>query len=101
MQIGENQTDPDELKKKPSPTFKGSGVFAVPDPREHAGYQKFVVPNITYQDCVQRGAFCMAFKWVPRLLDPSVTTCPLPPNGMLCVKSCGNDLRLCLNGICA
>jgi hypothetical protein len=102
MQFGDDQTDAKELKKATSPTELGSGVFAVPDPKrpDYMAYRKVVVPQITYQDCKQRGAFCMAYRWVARQLDPLVTTCPLPPNGMLCVKSCANDLCLCVNGTC-
>lgn len=102
MQIGDDQTDVDELLKASGPQHLGSGVFAVPNPEQPAymAYTKVVVANITYPDCRQRGAFCIAFKWVTRTLNASVTTCPQPPNGMLCVKSCANDLCLCVNGLC-
>jgi hypothetical protein len=100
MQIGDDQTDAAEVQKV-DPLHRGSGVFAVPDPEQatYMAYTKKVVPNITYPECRQRGAFCIAFKWVPRTLDAAITTCPQPPNGMLCVKSCANDV--CFNHQCA
>jgi hypothetical protein len=99
MQIGLDQTDETEVANV-APDFKGSGVFAVPNPFEpqFMAYTKAVVPGLTYQDCRQRGAFCIAFKWVAK--NANITSCPLPLYGKLCVGSCGSDLCLCINGIC-
>ncbi|MPR06184.1 hypothetical protein [Microvirga tunisiensis] len=104
MQPGDNQTGDDALKEASS-TTRGTGIFSVPDPtsQDYMAHKKVVVPDITYQECIRRGAFCIAYKWVARILDPddpAETECPKPPNGMLCAGSCANDLCLCVNGIC-
>ena len=99
MTFGENQTDPSDLANATSAT-RGSGIFAVPNPLvgNFGSVTKIVVKSITYTECVQRGMFCIAFKWVPRQLDANVTACPT--QGSLCVKSCANDLCLCIDGTC-
>jgi hypothetical protein len=56
------------------------------------------VNKITYPDCVQRGLFCIAFKWSLKTPDEDVTTCPT--SGALCVKSCARDLCLYIKGTC-
>lgn len=95
---GDNQTTKSALDSAIAGK-KGSGVFAVADPRsnEPMAVQKVIVPNIEYLDCVRRGAFCLAFKWVPEVLSEK-STCPNP--GTPCVHDCSDDLCLCVGGRC-
>lgn len=96
--FGDNQTTQAALDSAISGK-RGTGVFGVPDPRssEPMAVQKVIVPNIDYVDCVQRGAFCLAFKWVPGLLSEQ-SPCPNP--GTPCIDDCSNDLCLCIGGRC-
>src|SRR6185312_1018150 len=50
MQIGDDQTDLQEVAKASGPQHLGSGVFAVPNPEssDYMAYSKVIVPNITY-----------------------------------------------------
>jgi hypothetical protein len=97
--MAENQTS-DEAIEKADASTKGSGIFAVPDPTsaQPGAVTKIIVKDISYPECVRRGRPCIAFKWVPRILDTSVTKCPYP--GGLCKNSCSNDLCLCIDGTC-
>jgi hypothetical protein len=93
----QNQTPPDSFKNF-SPGHKGSGVFAIPDPHrdELGAFKKDIVLGITYGSCTRRGAFCIAFKWVPHALND--TQCPTP--GEPCKGFCADDRCLCIEGKC-
>ena len=66
MDIMQNQTDP-RLLRGLSPSQRGTGVFLVPNPDSevYGDGTSVLVPNITYDQCIMRGAFVIAFKWVP------------------------------------
>jgi hypothetical protein len=81
----------------------GTGVFGVPDPqqKEFGAIKKVVIPSLTYDDCILRGFFVIAFKWVPYRSTPiptALSECPLA--GERCVDECAHDLCLCINGRC-
>ena len=48
----------------------GTGIFLVPDVEQsnRGEVKKVLVPNITYHNCVQRGANCV-YKWVPHFVS--------------------------------
>jgi hypothetical protein len=91
----DNQTKPFSLDTDQN---IGTGVFAVPDPEnpEFGAAKAVVVPRITYQECVMRGEFTMAFKWIPG--PQAYIECPVV--GERCVKDCGHDYCLCVRGRC-
>jgi hypothetical protein len=96
--MGENQTRSDDLNGV-SATNKGSGVFAIPDPRSgQDAVTKVIVKGLTYEECVKRGRRCIAFKWVHKQLAENETDCPTP--GMLCKDDCAHDACLCIDGRC-
>jgi hypothetical protein len=101
MPTVQNQTDQNDLLNIDPDHFEGSAVFAIPDPTSNnfGAITKEIVYPITYQACINRGYFCIAFKWVPRELSTSIKKCPTP--GAPCVKDCAAaDLCLCINGRC-
>jgi hypothetical protein len=71
----------------------------VPNPeREIFGaFVKRMVRQLTYDDCVRRGALCIAFKWVPRDLT-NEKPCSTP--GLPCDISCHDDMCFCIDGQC-
>jgi hypothetical protein len=100
----QNQTDPDVLKSGDATTL-GTGIFAVPDPasEEFGAVRKEMVDDITYEDCVKRGHFVRAFKWVPRTAgqqDQTMlkNTCAIA--GVRCVDRCAPANCLCVDGVC-
>ena len=95
----QNQTNPLYFKEF-SPETQGSGVFAIPDlDSDHLGaFKKEIVTKITYDSCVRRGAFCIAFKWTPHQLNTNDTKCSTP--GEVCKGSCADDKCLCIEGKC-
>jgi hypothetical protein len=96
----DNQTNPAHLEPK-EPNEKGTGVFAVPDPQsgEFGAAKAIIVNGITYDECVKRAEFTMAFKWIPQRLSSAVIPCPV--KGERCVKDCGDDYYcLCVKGRC-
>jgi hypothetical protein len=97
--MGDNQTKEEEVQSITAGT-KGSGIFAVPNPesREADGIRKVIVTDIDYPMSVQLGRNCVAFKLVPRILPKDDVKCA--NDGHLCVKTCANDLCLCVNGTC-
>lgn len=96
--FGDNQTTQSALEAAIAGKT-GSGIFAVANPRssEPMAVQKVIVPNIDYRDCVQRGAFCLAFKWVPGVFAEES---PCTSAGAPCVRDCSEDLCLCVGGRC-
>jgi hypothetical protein len=94
--VADNQTKPSYLSVDEK---FGTGVFAVPDPKkpEFGAAIAVVVPNITYQDCVMRGEFTIAFKWIP---GAQAHTIKCPVEGEPCVEDCGHDYCLCVKGRC-
>jgi hypothetical protein len=61
-----NQTFPDCHKALAKDAAQlGTGLFVVPAPENGVPEWKIVrVPNLTYRECVKRGANCGAFQWV-------------------------------------
>jgi hypothetical protein len=95
----QNQTSPAALANAASGAL-GSGVFIVPDVVE-GGFgrvSKIIIPNITYVDCIRRGVYCIAFKWVLRQLNPQASSCPTP--GANCTGDCAHDECACVDGQC-
>lgn len=99
----QNQTDPAELTNI-DPNTRGTGIFAVPDPTkpDFGAITKLPpVHDLTYDECIMRGFFCVAFKWIankPGRLVPNSTQCP--DAGLPCVTTCRSDLCLCIKGRC-
>jgi len=100
MQNKQNQTEPSWLAQYA--TDLGTGIFILPDvtqPKLRA-YKKELVQDITYQDCVQRGALTIAFKWVPKsvssYMDIKSTTCGHEP----CIDTCVEPGCTCVDGMC-
>jgi hypothetical protein len=82
----------------------GTGIFLIADVESdiYGAANKVFVQDITYSECIKRGQFAMAFKWVPnseasvyQLRDTSCT-----PHS--CVKSCVEKGCMCNEprGIC-
>ena len=97
----QNQTSQKDLTNIDPDQFEGTGVFAVPDPNseDFGAVKKVAISPLTYDACIRRGFFCVAFKWLPRKLSTAITDCPTP--GAPCVDDCANqDLCLCVNGRC-
>lgn len=72
MQCLKNQTSieaVDKLLQKINEnidTASGTGVFLTGDPDSlPSPYKKVFVENIKYAECLQRGVYCFAFKWIP------------------------------------
>ncbi|MCL5999203.1 MAG: hypothetical protein M1546_24535 [Chloroflexi bacterium] len=61
-----NQTDPNWLEGL-QPEQLGTGLFLLPDvfSERYAAMIVAAVPQITYPQCVLRGMFAVAYKWVP------------------------------------
>jgi hypothetical protein len=95
----DNQTDPSYLESGDS-SEEGTGIFAVPDPQnaEFGAAKAIVVAGIKYTECVLRGEFTMAYKWIPKRIMAAVTKCPVA--GQRCVRDCGHDSCLCVRGRC-
>lgn len=95
----QNQTSPTELANAALGAV-GSGVFIIPDVVEggFGAVNKIIIPNITYLDCIRRGIYCIAFKWVSRQLNPQATSCPTP--GAICTGDCAHDECACVDGQC-
>jgi len=98
MATVQNQTSLNDLLKSGEGT-SGTGIFLVPDPTrgDFGAFEKVRVQKITYQDCVRRGVFCIAFKWVPRALTAE-SPCSTPNEP--CDIGCADDNCFCINGRC-
>jgi hypothetical protein len=68
-EMAQNQTKQEWLEAS-EPNTLGTGLFLVPDVQSDqvGAVQKVVVPDITYKQCIQRGMFVVAFKWVPHTI---------------------------------
>src|SRR5438876_914956 len=100
MATVQNQTDPKELLTAASGA-PGTGIFLVPDVRVEAAFGatiKMIIPNLTYNECIQKGIYCVAFKWVSRILSSQTTPCATP--GAPCVTWCDDDQCFCKDGQC-
>lgn len=89
-----NQTDSKSISAIASAqsmtTELGVGLFLLPDPEKGAlEFKKIIVEGITYKECIQRGHYCLAFKWVPGKLDRKA---------LLCHSGCENGL--CTDTFC-
>jgi len=102
----DNQTNPEWLIEL-TPESLGTGIFLMPDvfSERFGDMIAPAVPNITYGNCIQRGMFAVAFKWVPERIStyeallkspkcygPCVDTCKQP--GCICNKITGQCVRL-------
>ncbi len=82
----------------------GTGIFLIADVESdiYGAAKKVFVGDITYSECIKRGQFVMAFKWIPnskaQLSDLQSTSCT--PHK--CVDSCVEDGCMCnkIQGIC-
>lgn len=70
-----NQTHPDwhtqlrNLSLAPEQASLGTGIFILPNPMQSAdAFQTVLVPDLSYEECIERGFNCIAFKWVPEAL---------------------------------
>jgi hypothetical protein len=89
-----NQTDPKWLTQAGS---LGTGVFIVPNVQEPGqSVQKEFVEDITYQECVKRAVYCVAFKWVPH----NITLNKNLLCGSPCVETCVEAGCVCFDGTC-
>lgn len=94
-----NQTDLDSLSDMSLYELNnlGTGIFLIPNVESsiYADAKKVFVPDITYGDCVRRGEFAMAFKWVPHseatFLELSTARCTCRP----CISSCVEKSCIC------
>jgi hypothetical protein len=86
----QNQTDPDWLSGL-SPSDLGTGLFLIPDVHSDrfGAVKKEFVPGITYSECIRRGLFVIAFKWIPiRVHDFSTLQAQAGHCGQPCTCSC-------------
>jgi hypothetical protein len=100
MATVQNQTHPKEFINAASGA-PGTGIFLVPDLGIEAAIGatiKITIPNLTYSECIQKGLYCIAFKWVSRILSSQATQCTTP--GAPCVTWCDDDLCMCKEGHC-
>src|SRR3954467_9316721 len=100
MMTIQNQTNPGELQNM-TPQTQGTGIFAVPDPdqRRFGAIRRVVVSGITYDQCIQYGFFCVAFKWFQGVRSDT----PCPSAGEACTPLTGcspPDVCFCINGRC-
>jgi hypothetical protein len=74
-----NQTHPEVLAAAgrngvDALSIPGFGVFVIPAPEKGIlEYKVVVVEDLTYLECVKRGANCPAFKWVNRGFEWTTT----------------------------
>lgn len=97
-----NQTDPTDLLDI-EPTDLGTGIFLIPDIQDpqFGAMRKEFIPDISYLECVRRGSFAFAFKWVPQTVASEAqlrhSNCSAP-----CVQTCVMKGCLCntSRGVC-
>lgn len=104
----DNQTNPEWLIELTSESL-GTGMFLIPDvfSEEFGAMTASAVRRITYSNCIQRGMFTVAFKWVPERVatyeslrkspechGPCVDTCKQP--ACICNKVTGQCVRATL-----
>jgi hypothetical protein len=102
MMTIQNQTDPAQIAGI-GPQTPGIGIFAVPDPtqRRFGAVTKVVLQDITYNECIQYGYLCVAFKWVQSMSVATVTgPCPTPGAPCVPLTGCAHDLCFCIEGQC-
>lgn len=80
----------------------GTGVFLVADPQKTSGpaARTLLVKDITFSECVRRGAYAISFKWVPRRVRPEIKVEDEGPCQGSCVDTCPRPLCFCENGSC-
>jgi len=90
-----NQTDPAELANVTA-TSKGTGIFLIPDVRNDTfgAMHKEIVGGLTYTECIMRGQFAHAFKWVTDTVEEEVVLRQATCNNRRCVKTC--KIRGCI-----
>lgn len=101
MAIVQNQTNPNELANAASGS-PGTGIFLIPDLGIEAAFgatRKTVIPNLTYNECIQKGIYCVAFKWASKILSTQVPPLCSTPDAP-CVTFCDDDLCFCKEGHC-
>lgn len=91
----DNQTDPNDLANV-SPNDPGIGIFLVPNVQsdQYAAALKVYVPDIKYAECIRRGQFALAFKWVPAAIA-TVSQLQQSHCSGPCVTSCAGKGCVC------
>jgi hypothetical protein len=101
--VMDNQTDPADLVSVTAIT-KGTGIFLIPDLKSDVfgAMNKEFIADITYADCIMRGQFAFAFKWVPDDVEKEKSLKQAKCSNERCVKTC--KIRGCIcnraRGIC-
>lgn len=97
-----NQTEPNWVIEYGDEN--GLGLFLVPDPQsETFGAAKVVEANgISYDSCLVRGYFTIAFKWIPQTILGQAENEPDHKCKGRCVETCRDPLCICnrVNGRC-
>ncbi len=91
----QNQTNVDWLVDLGSDQL-GTGLFLIPDVRVNVfgAAFKHLIPDITYTDCIMRGAFVIAVKWVPHTIA-DFQTLQGTGCGRRCVATCVEPGCIC------
>jgi hypothetical protein len=82
-----NQTDAKQINadiaaRENNQPLLGVGLFLLPEPEKGIlEFRKAIVEGITYKECILRGQYCLAFKWVSGALDR---------NALFCRQDCAN-----------
>ena len=78
-------------------TSLGTGIFLIPDVESDDEFatRKLFVQDLSYTDCVRRGARAMAFKWVPEPVAAYLSLKSSTCGGVPCVDRCVADGCLC------
>jgi hypothetical protein len=84
-----------------NPETKGTGIFIERDVSQLRGFRKELEKDVTYADCLQRGASpsVMEFKWVPDSVKP-FDDLQRAPCGQPCTVKCVEAGCVCVNGTC-
>lgn len=83
-----DQTDLSWVK----PDITGTGIFLFE--RNPRPADKVLMPGITYQQCLERGASALAFKWVPTHIADYATLAGTQC-GERCVRTCTKPGCIC------
>lgn len=110
----QNQTDPQFLKEinagfshcgdqddQESNDLLGVGVFVIPDVESSKTpcFKKILVDDLTYDQCVQRGMWVEAFKWIPKSEFKELSELRSQCSGA-CVDTCVGIGCVCVGGRC-
>jgi hypothetical protein len=100
MQNRQNQTDPQWLRAAGT-TKLGTGIFLIADVTRPGpdAFRKQLVRDLTYTQCLERGTFALAFKWIPTSVA-SYSSLADAACGEPCVDTCVEFGCVCYNGVC-